>query len=97
MTVLLGFSLSFLRFWGFEAPGEWTLRSVTAAAAIVVSIVMQLIALSRSLRIADDDEREFAKTTRWLLVSAVVLLVGLGLALLIDSGVLGNRPVHDRR
>ena len=28
ITVLLGFSLSFLRFWGFEAPGEWTLRSV---------------------------------------------------------------------
>lgn len=97
VTVLLGFSLSFLRFWGFEAPGEWTLRSVTAAAAIVVSIAMQVVALSRSLRVADDDEPEFAKTTRWLLASAIVLLVGLGLALLIDSGVLGSRPLHDKR
>src|SRR5512142_166060 len=96
VTVLLGFSLSFLRFWGFEAPGEWTLRSVTAAAAIVVSIAMQVVALSRSLRVADDDEPEFAKTTRWLLASAIVLLVGLGLALLIDSGVLGSRPLHDK-
>lgn len=91
VTVLLGFSLSFLRFWGFEAPGEWTLRSITAAGAIVVAILMQVVALSRSLRVSDDDEPEFAKTVNWLLASALVLFLGLGLALLIDSGALGGR------
>ena len=25
ITVLLGFSLLFLRFWSFEAPGRWAL------------------------------------------------------------------------
>ncbi len=91
VTVLLGFSLSFLRFWGFEAPGEWSPRSVVAAGAILLSIVMEVVALWRSLRVEDDEELEFARTVRWLLASAIVLLVGLGLALLIDSGVLGGR------
>lgn len=94
MTVLLGFSLSFLRFWGFEAPGEWTLGSTAAAAAIVISIVMQIVALSRALRVRDDDELEFAITVRWLLASAVVLLLGLGSALLVGSGLLGGRPAR---
>jgi 4-amino-4-deoxy-L-arabinose transferase-like glycosyltransferase len=94
VTVLLGFSLSFLRFWGFEAPGEWTRRSGVAAGAIVAAVLMQLVALSRSLRVADDDEPEFARTVRWLLASAVLLLLGLGLSLLIDSGVLGGRVGH---
>src|SRR5512142_2341266 len=91
VTVLLGFSLSFLRFWGFEAPGEWTLRSMTAAGAIVAAIAMQVVALSRSLRVSDDDEPEFARTVKWLLASAIVLLLGLGLALVIDSGAVGGR------
>ena len=90
ITVLLGFSLSFLRFWGFEAPGEWTIRSVTAAGTIVLAIAMQMYALTRSLRVADDDEAEFARTARWLLASALVLLIGLALGLLIDAGVLGG-------
>jgi hypothetical protein len=90
VTVLLGFSLSFLRFWGFEAPGEWTPRSMIAAGTIVLAILVQVVALSRSLRVADDDEPEFAKTVRWLITSAIVLLLGLGLSLLVDSGVLGG-------
>ena len=27
ITVLLGFSLTFFRFWGFEASGDWTVAS----------------------------------------------------------------------
>ncbi len=90
VTVLLGFSLSFLRFWGFEAPGAWTFRSIIAAGGILLAVLMQVVALSRSLRVADDDELEFATTVKWLLASAIVLLVGLGLALLIDAGALGG-------
>ncbi len=92
VTVLLGFSLSFLRFWGFEAPGQWTLRSIIAAGGMMAAILMQVVALARSLRVADDDEREFAKTVKWLLTSAIVLLVDVGVALLADSGALGGHP-----
>lgn len=96
ITVLLGFSLAFLRFWGFEAPGEWTIRSAVAAGTIVAAVAMQIRALARSLRLIDDDEAEFAITARWLLTSAVVLLVGVGLALFIDSGVLGGNLPRPR-
>lgn len=92
ITVLLGFSLSFLRFWGFEAPGQWTIRSIAAAGAIVLAVAMQVYALARSLRVADDDEAEFAVTARWLLASALALLGGVALALLIDAGVVGGAP-----
>jgi hypothetical protein len=33
ITVLIGFSLSFICYWAFEAPGEWTMRSVVALIA----------------------------------------------------------------
>jgi hypothetical protein len=87
----MGFSLSFLRFWGFEAPGEWTLRSAIAAVGIVAAVLMQIVALARSLRIEDDDECEFGRTVRWLLASALVLLLSLSLALLTAAGVWSGR------
>jgi hypothetical protein len=45
ITVLLGFTLAFFRFWGFEASGEWTLRSIIAAATLVVAVLLQIVAL----------------------------------------------------
>jgi 4-amino-4-deoxy-L-arabinose transferase-like glycosyltransferase len=88
ITVLLGFSLAFFRFWGFEAPGEWTRRSMVVAATLVVAVVLQIVALFRSLRIEDDDETEYRKTVLWFVASAVVLLVGLLVAVVVFSGVL---------
>ena len=77
ITVLLGFSLAFFKFWTFEAPGEWTGRSVAATVTIVVAVALQIVALFRSLRLEDDSEAEYRKTVRWFVASAVVLLVGL--------------------
>jgi hypothetical protein len=81
VTVLLGFSLGFFRFWGFESPGKWTLRSIIPASTLAVAVVLQIIALYRALDVADDDEPEYKKTVRWFIASAVVLLVGMILAL----------------
>jgi hypothetical protein len=50
ITVLLGFSLTFLRFWGFEAPGEWTLLAIFSTGILVSAVVLQLVALFRSLQ-----------------------------------------------
>lgn len=82
ITVLLGFSLGFLRFWGFEAPGQWTYRSFVPAVTLVMAVVLQIIALYRALRLVDDEEHEYQKTVKWLIASAVVLLLGLTLAAL---------------
>jgi len=77
ITVLLGFSLAFFKFWTFEAPGEWTGRSVAATITIVAAVALQIVALFRSLRLEDDSAAEYRKTVRWFVASAVVLLVGL--------------------
>lgn len=86
ITVLLGFSLALFRFWGLEAEGEWTLRSVIAAGAMVVAVVLQIVALFRSLRLEDDDPDEYRKTVMWFTASAVVLLVGLVIATVVFAG-----------
>src|SRR5438046_1978256 len=85
ITVLLGFSLAFFRFWGFEASGEWTSRSIVAAGTLVVAVCFQIVALFRSLRLEDNDPNEYRKTVRWFTTSAVVLLVGLLIATLVFS------------
>jgi hypothetical protein len=81
ITVLLGFTLGFFRFWGFEAPGKWTLRSFIPATTLVIAVVLQIIALFRALNVADDDEHEYQKTMKWFIASAVILLAGMLLAL----------------
>jgi hypothetical protein len=91
ITVLLGFSLGFFRFWGFESPGKWTLKSIIPATTLAVAVVFQIIALFRALDVADDDEHEYRKTVKWFIASAVILLGGMLLALLEFYHVLSNQ------
>lgn len=86
ITVFIGFSLAFLRFWAFEAPGDWTPRAVVATVAIGVPIAMEIYALFRALRVADDDETEYARTVRWFIASIAVMLV----AVFISAAVLSD-------
>lgn len=85
ITIFLGFSLAFLRFWAFEAPGEWTARAIVVTAALILAVALEIFALFRALRVADDDEREYAKTVAWFIASAVVLLIGLSCAAVLMS------------
>jgi hypothetical protein len=82
ITVVLGFSLVFLRFWGFELEGEWRPSSVVSAVLMVLSILGQLVTLWRSLQIEDDEPVEYRKTLRWFLGSTLVLFLGVGLSAL---------------
>jgi hypothetical protein len=88
ITVLLGFSLLFVRFWDFELPGAWTISATIAAILGAFAIAFQMIALWRSLQIKDDDEIEYSKTLRWFLVSIVVLFAGLAISALSLAHVL---------
>ena len=88
ITVLLGFSLVFLRFWTFEAPGKWTAASIIAAVLLLLAIGLQLTALWRSLQIADDDEIEYAKTLKWFFYAALTLLISVVIAALAFEEVL---------
>jgi hypothetical protein len=82
ITVMLGFTLGFFRFWGFESPGKWTLISIIPAVTLVTAVILQIIALTRALNVKDDAEPEYRQTVKWFIASAIVLLVGISLALL---------------
>ncbi|HZJ53031.1 MAG TPA: hypothetical protein VFD38_02740 [Myxococcaceae bacterium] len=88
ITVVLGFSLVFLRFWGLEAPGDWDVSSALSAIVMGISIVGQVFTLWRSLQIEDDDPAVYRKTLRWFLGSTIVLLVGVALSVLSFSQVI---------
>src|SRR5690348_2255054 len=77
ITVILGFSLLFLRSWVFELPGDWTTSAVIAASLLFVAIVIELVALWRSLLPKDETLAEYKLTLRWFIVSTVVLLLSL--------------------
>lgn len=80
ITVMLGFSLLFLRSWVFELPGEWTTSSVIAAFLLLIAIVIELVALWRSLQPKDEILREYRLTLRWFLASTTLLLLSLIIA-----------------
>jgi hypothetical protein len=86
ITVMLGFSLYFLRFWNFEATGEWTVLSICAAVLMLLSIVLQLVALWRSLQVADDAEPVYRRTLQWFLCGIVSALLGIVIASLAFVG-----------
>ena len=85
ITILIGFSLAFLRFWAFETPGEWTHRSVITAIVLGIPIALEIYVLYRSLRLEDDDEREYVKTVRWFIVSILAMLVAVMFAAVVPS------------
>jgi hypothetical protein len=87
ITVLLGFSLLFLRSWAFELPGEWTVSSAIAAVLLIIAIILELVALWRALQLKDDLAAEYRLTLRWFLTSIVFLLVSLVIAALSYSGL----------
>jgi hypothetical protein len=80
ITVVLGFSLLFLRSWFFELPGEWTASSIFAASLLLSAIILELIALWRSLQPEDEVPGKYRMTLRWFMTSTVLLLLSLVIA-----------------
>jgi hypothetical protein len=77
ITVFLGFSLYFLRYWSMERPGEWTKSSVASAVITGAGIVAQLFALFRSLDVRDDDCKRYTVTVRIFLAGVVLVAMGV--------------------
>ena len=91
ITVFIGFSLSFLQYWAFEAPGEWTSRSLVAVPVLLIPILAQIYALYRALLIEDDDEATYRVTIRWFLWAVVGMLFAVCAAAIVMSGALEQR------
>lgn len=80
ITVFLAFSLAFLRYWGFEAPGRWRWYSAFAVCLMAASVVLQLIALFRALRLEDVRATIYRVTVRWFMTAVAVMVLGVLLA-----------------
>jgi hypothetical protein len=88
ITVLIGFSLLFVRYWTFEAEGEWSIASSVSAALLVIAVGLEFVALWRSLLPRDDDEPVYYVTLRWFFSSVLVLAVAVLLSALIAARIL---------
>jgi putative Mn2+ efflux pump MntP len=87
ITVVIGFSLVFMRYWNFEATGRPTYTAVAAALALMVAILLGFYALWRALQPEDDQESEYRKTLRWFMAAVAVLFVGVIIASLATTGI----------
>jgi len=90
ITVVLGFSLVFLRLWAFELPGEWDLFSIASAVLTGFATLGLCVTLWRSLQVEDDDVSVYTRTLRWFLGSTILLLLGVLLSALSYSKVFGS-------
>ena len=91
ITVFIGFSLAFLRFWAFEAPGDWTPYSFAAVVILLLPICGQIYALYRAVLVEDDDESTYRVTIRWFVWSVAGMLVAVCVAAFVLSGALPSR------
>lgn len=80
ITVMLAFSLAFLRYWAFETSGDWDWVSILSVAALVLSVLLQLVALFRALSVADARVPAYRTTVRWFAIAVVLLVLGVFLA-----------------
>ena len=90
IAVTLGFSLSFLRYWGFEAEGDWTVISIIAVLVLIFGIGLMILTLWRSLRVEDDYIDVYQTTLRWFLRSILVVFLSLVIAMVAHSGYLAR-------
>ncbi len=94
ITVFLGFSLSFLRYWAFEAAGEWTPRSIGALVIMLIPIFAQINTLYRALLVADDNESTYRITILWFVWSVRACYLPFALPPSSSQGCLSQRADH---
>jgi len=80
IALFLSLSIAFLRFYGFEAPGSWTLPSIGSAMLTGAGILLLLIALFRALDIRDDALSHYRVTVRIFFSGIVIVLIGATLS-----------------
>ena len=85
VTVFLGFSLSFLRFWGIESPGQWSRGGKIAAWIVGFGILFQLCALFRALSLLDEQPRHYENTVRCFFLGVFTVAVGVVVSIVVAA------------
>ena len=93
-TIVFGFSLSFMKFWTFDTPGDWSRQGIATIELLAASIVLQIHVMWRSLDPADSRLVEYARTRRRLMFAMAVLFLAVVFSVVVDSGLLGSTPIR---
>ena len=84
ITVFLGFSLSFIRFWNFEGDTRWSWIEVLPAVIVAGGTALQLVALFRALQVEDDHKDHYDRTVRCFFYGIGVVVVGVIVATIVS-------------
>ena len=84
ITVFLGFSLAFLRYWSLEKEGPWTKGSIVSEFLVGIGTVIQFIALFRSLDVRDEEFVRYKKTVSVFLAGVIVVGIGVVLSVIVS-------------
>ena len=85
ITVFIAFSLAFLKYWSLETPGRWTWLGVVSLTPLAVGLVLQLVALFRSLDVRDDEEGHYRRTVGYFRWGVVAVLIGVVISILLEA------------
>jgi len=82
ITVILGFSLYFLRFYAVEPGSEpWSRYEEDAAAILGIGIIIQTVALFRALSLQGTTETHYVNTVRWFFAGVCVTALSVLVAI----------------
>ena|SRR5690606_26972188 len=84
ITVFIGFTLYFIRYWSFESIGDWTVGAVVVVLLTLISLGFQVFALARALRPEDEDLMEYNKTVRCFIGSILIIFISLAISIIIS-------------
>ena len=94
ISVLVGFSLSFLARWA-GTPGHWQALDLIAVALIVVGSALQIFALGSMLFLSSMVVANYERAVRIFLVGLGIVAVGVALAILGEISASGSRVSSD--
>lgn len=76
-TVVLAFSLAFIRYWSFEADGTWWWAAIISEVLLVLSIITQVYVLARALNLKNNNTVEYSKSVKWFIISISTLIIAV--------------------
>ncbi len=94
ISVVVGFSLSFLTRWA-GLPGPWRAIDLVALLAIILGIAFQIAALASLLSIHSLLLRNYNRAVRIFLIGLALVAAGVGLAIAGDLAGYGPRLLGD--
>ena len=92
ISVIVGFSLSFLSRWA-GTPGKWHTADLSAVAAIVVGSAAQIYALGAMLFVSSMVAANYQRTIRIFLIGLGLVAMGVAVALLGEIMGLGQGAI----